>query len=200
MNSVFLFLSLLIFTNGVFGDETEDVSVMEGGSVTLRTGVEKQKDDLIVWSFGPENILLAKVNGKANSMRIYDSIAGRGELDSQTGSLTITNINTTDSGLYFLKITNKNKVSYKTINVAVSESVTLHDSNSSQIEHMGTDEPCQTGSCLEIKRFPIMFTVVTSLVVFLIIIVFIRKRTGGYQKAPLMNIGHSEKHTIQEQV
>uniref|UniRef100_A0A8C1R2G8 Ig-like domain-containing protein n=1 Tax=Cyprinus carpio TaxID=7962 RepID=A0A8C1R2G8_CYPCA len=118
-NLTFLSFSLLLFTNGVFGDETEYVSVMEGDSVTLHTGVVKQKDDRILWYFGPENILIAQLNGKASSTKIYGRVAGRGTLDSQTGSLTITNISTTDSGLYNLKITSKNRVSYKTSIVTV---------------------------------------------------------------------------------
>ncbi len=105
---------------GVSGDETKDMLVTEGDSVTLDTGVAKQKDDLIVWSFGPENILVAKVNGKAGSSRLYGSITSRGKLDLQTGSLTITKTSTTDSGLYKLKISSKNRVSYKRFNVAVN--------------------------------------------------------------------------------
>ncbi|XP_073700739.1 CD48 antigen-like [Garra rufa] len=118
-NLVFLSLSLLIFINGVFGVETEEVLVMEGNPVKLPTGVEKQKDDMIVWYYGPEKTLVAQINGKASNTIIGDRVAGRVQLDSQTGSLTITNIRTTDSGLYNLKITNNNRVSYKRFRVSV---------------------------------------------------------------------------------
>ncbi|XP_058615372.1 uncharacterized protein LOC131529614 isoform X2 [Onychostoma macrolepis] len=115
----FLYFSLLIFTNGVFGVETEDVSVTQGDSVTLHTGVEKQKDDLIVWYYGPEKTLVVQINGKASSTIIADRVVGRVQVDSQTGSLTFTNIRTTDSGLYNLKISSSNKVSYKRFSVSV---------------------------------------------------------------------------------
>ncbi|XP_016388461.1 uncharacterized protein LOC107724167 isoform X1 [Sinocyclocheilus rhinocerous] len=116
---VFLNLSLLIFTNGVFGVETEDVWGMEGDPVTLHTGVEKQKDDLIVWYYGPEKTLDVQINGKASKTIIADRVVGRVQVDSQTGSLTFTNIRTTDSGLYNLKISSNNRVSYKRFSVSV---------------------------------------------------------------------------------
>ncbi|XP_016345162.1 uncharacterized protein LOC107691179 isoform X2 [Sinocyclocheilus anshuiensis] len=116
---VFLNLSLLIFTNGVFGVETEDVWGMEGDPVTLHTGFEKQKDDLIVWYYGPEKTLDVQINGKASKTIIADRVAGRVQVDGQTGSLTFTNIRTTDSGLYNLKISSNNRVSYKRFSVSV---------------------------------------------------------------------------------
>uniref|UniRef100_A0A8C1A0V5 Ig-like domain-containing protein n=1 Tax=Cyprinus carpio carpio TaxID=630221 RepID=A0A8C1A0V5_CYPCA len=115
----FLSLSLLIFTNGMFGVKTEDVSVMEGDSVTLHTGVEKQKDDLIVWHYGPEKTLDVLINGKASKTIIADRVVDRVQVDNQTGSLTFINIRTTDSGLYNLKISSNNRVSYKTFIVTV---------------------------------------------------------------------------------
>ncbi|XP_050951486.1 titin [Labeo rohita] len=116
---MFLSLSLLIFTNGVFGDETEHVSVIEGNPLTLHTDVKKQKDDLIMWYFGPENILVAQINGKANSIKLNEDAFGKVQLDNQTGSLTIINISTTHSGHYNLKISTKNRVSYKRFSVTV---------------------------------------------------------------------------------
>ncbi|TRY69637.1 hypothetical protein DNTS_032753 [Danionella cerebrum] len=44
-----------------------------GESLTLHTGVKKEKDDLIVWFSGQDNRLLAKLNGKADSARTYRS-------------------------------------------------------------------------------------------------------------------------------
>ncbi len=93
--------------------------MMEGDSVTLHTGVEKQKDDLIVWYYGPDKTLVVQINGKASSTIIADRVKGRVEVDNQTGSLTITKTSTTDSGLYKLKISSKNRVSYKRFRVSV---------------------------------------------------------------------------------
>ncbi|KAK7137271.1 hypothetical protein R3I93_017373 [Phoxinus phoxinus] len=123
MKRVFKFLSLsLLITNGVFGVETEGMSVMEGSSVTLQTGVHKQDDDLIVWYFGPANTLVAQINGKANSIRIHESVVRRMQLDNN-GSLTILNTTPADSGLYNLKITSQKRVSYKRFSVTVYDNL-----------------------------------------------------------------------------
>ncbi len=79
--------------------------MMEGDSVTLHTDdPDIQKDDQILWKFGNNSILIAKINRQNNDSMFYDDKAGgrfrdRLKLD-QTGSLSITNIRTTDSGLY----------------------------------------------------------------------------------------------------
>ncbi|KAL0161168.1 hypothetical protein M9458_044893, partial [Cirrhinus mrigala] len=71
--------------------DTEKVSVMEGDSVTLHTYVD--------------------TNQKG---RMRDRL----KLDHETGSLTITNINTTDSGVYRLQIISS-RTSQKVFIVAV---------------------------------------------------------------------------------
>jgi len=52
----------------VFGagtDEVKSVSVMEGDSVCLNTDVtEIQKDDYIVWMFGPQETRLAEIHNQ----------------------------------------------------------------------------------------------------------------------------------------
>ncbi|XP_057182183.1 uncharacterized protein LOC130549053 isoform X2 [Triplophysa rosa] len=124
MELCLIFLSYLtcLIVNGVFGDEVK--SVMEGHSVTLNTDVIKHKDDLIVWRYGPENTLLATINGKAINTQLYDGDDGRFrdrlKLNDRTGDLTISDIRTSDSGLYTLKISSNNRVSYKRFNVTVS--------------------------------------------------------------------------------
>ncbi|KAI2648004.1 T-cell surface antigen CD2 [Labeo rohita] len=87
---------------GVFGvDEVKSVAVMEGHSVSLRSNVnEMQGDEIIMWRFGHNISLIAKINGQNNKREVSDErFRDRLELD-QTGSLTITNTRTTDSGLY----------------------------------------------------------------------------------------------------
>ncbi len=108
---------------GVFGvdtDEVKSVSVMKGDSVSLNTGVtETQKYLLIQWMFGSTRI--AEVNKLTQANSTYDGPDGRFrdrlKLD-QTGSLTITNTRTTDSGLYQLAIVNRD-ASYINYNVTV---------------------------------------------------------------------------------
>ncbi|KAL1252060.1 hypothetical protein QQF64_019856, partial [Cirrhinus molitorella] len=88
-------------------DAMQSVSVKEGDSVTLQINVtEIQKDDDIQWRFGTNGALIAQTNGVTK--KILDGPDGRFKdrlkLDHQTGSLTITNTRTTDSGLYEVEI------------------------------------------------------------------------------------------------
>ncbi|XP_050959751.1 uncharacterized protein LOC127161147 isoform X2 [Labeo rohita] len=87
-------------------DAVKKLSVKEGDSVTLHTDTETQNDDLIQWMFG--DTVIAEIDKAAQRFSISDYPDGRFrdrlKLDHQTGSLTITNIRTTDSGLYELKI------------------------------------------------------------------------------------------------
>ncbi|KAL0161423.1 hypothetical protein M9458_045148, partial [Cirrhinus mrigala] len=85
----------------VFADD-EVKSVIEGESVTLNITVTEIKNiTVIMWKFGSNESLIAKIS-KFGKITVYDN---RLKLDNQTGSLTITNINTTDSGLYKAFIT-----------------------------------------------------------------------------------------------
>uniref|UniRef100_A0A673IRF7 Ig-like domain-containing protein n=1 Tax=Sinocyclocheilus rhinocerous TaxID=307959 RepID=A0A673IRF7_9TELE len=108
---------------GVEAGETKSLSVMEGDSVTLHIDVTdiQGSDAVIEWMFGAENpdIVIAEINRAANISHVTDEIfRDRVKMDSQTGSLTITNIRTTDSGLYQVEITT-NKEAEKTFNVTV---------------------------------------------------------------------------------
>ncbi|XP_042605430.1 uncharacterized protein LOC109107503 [Cyprinus carpio] len=97
-----------LFTIGVFVDGNEEsVSVTEGDSVTLKSGVtEIQTDDEIEWWFSERQI--AKISrddgGISLSVKPDGSFKDRLQLDSQTGDLKISNIRTTDSGEYKLQI------------------------------------------------------------------------------------------------
>ncbi|XP_042604940.1 uncharacterized protein LOC109062191 [Cyprinus carpio] len=108
----------LVGVIGVEADEIESLSVMEGDSVTLPTGVSKiQEDDLIMWMSG--NYCIAKLNISSQVItETHDIFRDRLKLDDQTGSLTITNIRTTDSGLYKAQMIGQ-QVSKKTFNVTV---------------------------------------------------------------------------------
>ncbi len=82
---------------------------MEGGSVTLHSG-ETQKEDLKVWTFGPdETIIVRNSEIKIHTDRLV--------VNQSTGSLTINNITANLSGIY--KLENVKKNLYKRFNVTV---------------------------------------------------------------------------------
>uniref|UniRef100_A0A8C1YPS2 Ig-like domain-containing protein n=1 Tax=Cyprinus carpio TaxID=7962 RepID=A0A8C1YPS2_CYPCA len=110
---------------GVFADsdEVKSVSVTEGDSVTLKSGViELQKEDLIIWTFGRPETRIAEINKEDCIFSTYDGPDGRFrdrlKLHHQTGSLTITNTRTTHSGLYQVIISSRRKITYS-FNVTV---------------------------------------------------------------------------------
>ncbi|XP_056304159.1 uncharacterized protein LOC130216285 [Danio aesculapii] len=105
---------------GVFGveiDETESLSVMEGDSVTLQTGVTKiQEDDLIMWMCGDQCI--AKLNISSQVISEMDHRFRDRLILDQTGSLTINSTRTTDSGVYKAQLIGQ-KVFKKTFIVTI---------------------------------------------------------------------------------
>ncbi|XP_059424846.1 uncharacterized protein LOC132159353 [Carassius carassius] len=106
--------------SGVDTDGIKSVSVMKGDPVTLNPDfTEIQKYLLIQWKFRSTRI--AEVNRLAQTNSTYDGpderFRGRLKLD-QTGSLTITNTSTTDSGLYQLTVVKKETI-YINFNVTV---------------------------------------------------------------------------------
>ncbi|XP_026121100.1 CD48 antigen-like [Carassius auratus] len=112
-----------ITSPGVFGDTDvmKSVSVIEGDSVSLNTDVTKvQRDDQILWMFGPREIRIAEIY--KNSIDMFNSnviFEDRLQLDSFSGSLIIRNIRRTDSGLYKLQIISNRGNSDKTYSVTV---------------------------------------------------------------------------------
>uniref|UniRef100_A0A8C1S5X0 Immunoglobulin domain-containing protein n=1 Tax=Cyprinus carpio TaxID=7962 RepID=A0A8C1S5X0_CYPCA len=112
--------------SGIAGAEAEmkSMSVKEGDLVTLHVP-QIQGDELIVWRFGDEGKLIAKHDLEAKSSPLYyetdERFRDRLKLNDQTGSLTIPNTRTTDSGHYNVKISSNNQTLYKRFTVTVSE-------------------------------------------------------------------------------
>uniref|UniRef100_A0A672KGL8 Ig-like domain-containing protein n=1 Tax=Sinocyclocheilus grahami TaxID=75366 RepID=A0A672KGL8_SINGR len=112
------------FSVTVHGESFHQLSVKEGDSVTLQTDVTTNQHEKIKWFFNDTRI--AEINGitryictdvqcKDGDERFRDRL----KLDNQTGSLTITNTRTTDSGVYHLEIINSGSDSEKTFSVTV---------------------------------------------------------------------------------
>ncbi|KAG1928753.1 hypothetical protein F2P79_023410 [Pimephales promelas] len=104
-------------------DEVKTVSVNEGDSIILRTGVINiQECDQILWKFVDH--LIAKINKGENQFSLFSAdgrFEGRLHPDYQSGSLTISNSNITDSGDYHLKMSNSTYTIQRNISVSVSE-------------------------------------------------------------------------------
>uniref|UniRef100_A0A8C2BVZ4 Immunoglobulin domain-containing protein n=1 Tax=Cyprinus carpio TaxID=7962 RepID=A0A8C2BVZ4_CYPCA len=99
--------------------DVKSLSVKEGAPVTLQTDVKLDGDELIVWRCGDKGRLIAKADIEAKSSTLYDTDE-RFRGDHQTGSLTITDTRTTDSGFYTVKISSKKQTSYQRFTLTVS--------------------------------------------------------------------------------
>ncbi|KAK7136724.1 hypothetical protein R3I93_016928 [Phoxinus phoxinus] len=89
---------------------------MRGKNVTLYPDTEVQRDDLIMWTFGDQDDLIAQLTGEngetsyANAERFRDKL----KLNKNTGSLTISNITT---GPYKLQIISSTRTACRTFRV-----------------------------------------------------------------------------------
>ncbi|XP_065099328.1 muscle M-line assembly protein unc-89-like isoform X1 [Paramisgurnus dabryanus] len=105
-----LLVSFSLLLAGVFGDDVT-VSVMKGDDVTLNPNV---KHEMLRWKF------------KDTDITTIEQFRNRLNVNSQTGSLTIQNIRTEDTGEYQLEIkTSTDKIfkPFKTFNVTLNDHV-----------------------------------------------------------------------------
>ncbi|XP_026110123.1 uncharacterized protein LOC113082917 isoform X2 [Carassius auratus] len=121
-----LFLSVVLTGVHSVGADvvSESVNVTVGDSVTLHTRVKADRDVDIQWYFN--ETLIAQITGDLRKICTdvqcnegTERFRDRLKLDHQTGSLTITNIRTTDSGRYHLDIIRTGSDSEKTFIVTV---------------------------------------------------------------------------------
>uniref|UniRef100_A0A672RSE6 Ig-like domain-containing protein n=1 Tax=Sinocyclocheilus grahami TaxID=75366 RepID=A0A672RSE6_SINGR len=134
----------------VFGDSdaVKSVSVTEGGSVSLESGVtEIQTRDVIAWTFGHPETRIALINKEDGifSTSHGDAVGFRDrlQLDHQTGSLTITDTRTTDSGLYTVNIKGTKPTTYRfRVTVYARLPVPVISSNSSQCSSSSSSSSC----------------------------------------------------------
>ncbi|KAK7136677.1 hypothetical protein R3I93_016885 [Phoxinus phoxinus] len=97
------------------------LSVMEGTSVTLESGVIIHRDDLVIWRCEYGDSVIAKMSyGIFATLDGADGrFRGKLKLDYKTGSLTIRNIRTKHAGLYHLDITGNRSTIFKRFNIYV---------------------------------------------------------------------------------
>ncbi|XP_016404739.1 uncharacterized protein LOC107737659, partial [Sinocyclocheilus rhinocerous] len=112
--------------NVTVSGEMKTVSVMEGESVTLHTDdTEVQSNDLILWMF--RDTVIAEINKTAQIFYIYNGDNGQFrdklKLNNQTGSLTITECKTSNSGLYELNINSNRHTVHQRFIVTVNDEV-----------------------------------------------------------------------------
>uniref|UniRef100_A0A672MH66 Immunoglobulin domain-containing protein n=1 Tax=Sinocyclocheilus grahami TaxID=75366 RepID=A0A672MH66_SINGR len=123
----FILFIFCVFIDGKESSNGELVSVTEGDSVTLKSGVtDIQKDDEIEWRFNGTRI--AKISSDSSEIWVKPdgSFKDRLLLDNQTGDLKISNIRTTDSGQYKLSfIVFVSADAVKPVSVLEGDSVTL---------------------------------------------------------------------------
>ncbi|XP_026103088.1 CD48 antigen-like [Carassius auratus] len=152
-DAAFICLWILI-TNGVFDvktDEVKSVSVTEGDSVSLNTDVKVQRDDQILWMFGPKESRIAEIIkiDQINFIFVSDDerFRGRLQMDNQTGSLTIRNIRSEHTGLYKLTVIISGETSLKSFSVTVyaplpSPIITSNSSNCSSSSKRSSVSNC----------------------------------------------------------
>uniref|UniRef100_A0A8C1TC74 Ig-like domain-containing protein n=1 Tax=Cyprinus carpio TaxID=7962 RepID=A0A8C1TC74_CYPCA len=103
---------------------TVSVSVMKGDSVTLYTKVTTTQQEEILWYFNDTRIAaiagdLSRICTDVQCNEDTERFRDRLNLKNQTGSLTIKNIQTADTGVYQLKIFSSSSIREKTFSVTV---------------------------------------------------------------------------------
>ncbi|XP_048024601.1 uncharacterized protein LOC125254174 [Megalobrama amblycephala] len=92
-------------------------SVKQGSSVILKTNIDIQSEDEILWTFGAENCLVVKAD---SGMTIGKKFIDRVELDKKSGSLTLKDMKNTDSGHFKLQIINSEETTFRRFKVNVT--------------------------------------------------------------------------------
>uniref|UniRef100_A0A8C2EG85 Immunoglobulin domain-containing protein n=1 Tax=Cyprinus carpio TaxID=7962 RepID=A0A8C2EG85_CYPCA len=100
-------------------DVVESVSVTEGDSVTLHTGVKVQGSDQIVWKFEDQVIPITNLNS------LNDAKWRNIHLKDQTPDLVISNIQSDQTGVYKVEINTISKVVHRKYCIAVGDEMKI---------------------------------------------------------------------------
>uniref|UniRef100_A0A9J8C0V6 Immunoglobulin domain-containing protein n=1 Tax=Cyprinus carpio carpio TaxID=630221 RepID=A0A9J8C0V6_CYPCA len=104
--------------NVTVSDDVQSVSVLQGDSVTLHTGLTKiQTDDQIVWKFGDQGKLFPRLNDPVNKKWTNT------DLNLQTGDLTIRNIRRYQHGDYKVEINTRTMILHRKYRITIIDAV-----------------------------------------------------------------------------
>ncbi|XP_073728394.1 SLAM family member 7 [Misgurnus anguillicaudatus] len=123
--AVIIFTALLV-TNKVFSIENS-VFVKTGGSIQLETRTQEIPDYYeLIWKFGETKNIVTYKDGEIKCT-VHNSYKNRVQFDTETYSLTLMNMQKTDSGVYTLIASGTEDIAVCTYNISVMDGVDAPD-------------------------------------------------------------------------
>ncbi|XP_072227242.1 cell adhesion molecule CEACAM5-like [Leuresthes tenuis] len=118
---------LLSFTGFCVGQDVLPEGPLDAGvgqNVTVKLLIEKQERDDVIWNFsdGVEQINVASFRG--SKLQVAAPYTGRASIDGKTGDLTLTNLQSKDSGDYSVTVLADTGIKTGEVKVRVLEPVT----------------------------------------------------------------------------